>query len=101
MIDEMVALLKDEQLADDHKRESCLGTLDQTADKKKGLEATISDTEAAIATTEEAIAATKEQIAALERGIRALDKQVVEATEQRKAESEEFAELMATDTAAK
>merc|ERR1719215_2418846 len=41
------------------------------------------------------------EIAALEDSIKALDKAVAEATENRKAENEEFTALMASDSAAK
>merc|ERR1719387_2009730 len=50
---------------------------------------------------EGAIKTLAEEIAALEAGIKALDKSVAEATEQRKAEHVDFAELMANDGAAK
>ncbi len=38
MIDDMVALLKQEQLDDDHKKEYCIGQFDLADDKKKALE---------------------------------------------------------------
>merc|ERR1719356_1494467 len=97
----MVKLLGEEQLDDDHKKEYCLLSFDQSDDKKKALEAGIADAEAAIATLEEGIATVKDEIAALEAGIKALDKSVVEATEQRQEEHKDFTELMASDTAAK
>lgn len=74
---------------------------DHADDKKKTLEYTISGEEKAIEAAEEGVATLKEEIAALEAGIKDLDKSVAEATEQRKEESEEFTELMASDTAAK
>merc|ERR1719235_1091772 len=101
LIDKMVETLKKEQLDDDHKKEYCLGQFDVSDDKKKSLERSVSDSEAAIAAAEEGVATLKEEIAALEAGIKALDKAVVEATEQRKEESAEFTELMASDSAAK
>merc|ERR1712032_1692970 len=57
--------------------------------------------ETAIESANDAIAKLAEEIAALKAGIKALDKMVVEATEQRKEENEDFKELMASDTAAK
>jgi hypothetical protein len=101
LIDKMVETLRKEQLDDDHKKEYCLGQFDVSEDKKKALEHSVSDSEAAIAAAEEGVATLKEEIAALEAGIKALDKSVVEATEQRKEESKEFTELMASDSAAK
>merc|ERR1712228_107645 len=49
----------------------------------------------------EAIATLTEEIAALIAGITALDKSVAEATANRRAEHEEFNELIASDSAAK
>lgn len=100
MVDEMVQVLKTEQLDDDHKKEYCNSQLDTTEDKKKSAERTLSDEEASISNAEEGIAALKDEINSLEAGIRALDKEVAEATEQRKEEHEAFTELMASDTAA-
>eukprot|EP00972_Heterocapsa_arctica_P066492 9812362-Heterocapsa_arctica.AAC.1 len=50
MVDDMVALLKNEQLDDDHKKEYCEAQFDQADDKKKTLEHTVSDLEKLIAT---------------------------------------------------
>merc|ERR1719390_487234 len=101
MIDDMVAELKVEQTDDDNKKNYCTKQFDESDDKKKSLERSISDLEKAIADTEEGIAATKEDIEALTKSIKALDKSVAEATEQRKEENEDFTELMANDSAAK
>merc|ERR1719410_2834160 len=101
MIDDMVATLKVEQADDDAKKEYCGTELDLADDKKKGLEHTISGLETAIENAKEAIAKLGEEIAALTAGIKELDKMVMEATEQRKEENEDFKELMASDTAAK
>merc|ERR1719158_851228 len=101
MIDDLVAELKVEQTDDDDKKEYCQHQFDESDDKKKSLERSISDLEKAIADSEEGIAATKDEIKALTKSIAALDKSVAEATEQRKEENEEFTELMANDSAAK
>merc|ERR1719476_1211339 len=101
MIDEMVATLKQEQIDDDNKKEYCAVQLDESDDKKKGLEKSLADTEAAIASTEESIAAITDELAALNAAIKALDKSVAEATEQRKNEHQDYKELMASDSAAK
>mmetsp|Transcript_90730 Transcript_90730/g.235301 ORF Transcript_90730/g.235301 Transcript_90730/m.235301 type:complete len:525 (-) Transcript_90730:70-1644(-) len=101
MIDEMVEVLKKEQLDDDHKKEYCLSQFDLADDKKKALKREVSQEENAIATAKDAIATLAEEIAALEAGIKELDKSVAEATEQRKEENAEYKELMASDTAAK
>merc|ERR1719461_2178414 len=101
MIDEMVELLKEEQVDDNNKKEYCATQLDSSDDKKKALERSVSDLEAAIGTAEEGIVTLKDEIAALDAGIKALDKSVAEATEQRKDQSAEYKELMANDAAAK
>merc|ERR1719272_2243371 len=67
----------------------------------EATERSISDLEAGIAAAEEGISTLKEEIKALEAGIKKLDEMVAEATEQRKAENEDFKELMASDSAAK
>merc|ERR1719473_1666689 len=101
MIDEMVANLKAEQVADDDKKEYCTVSLDTADDKKKELEHTIAGLETSIAKATDAIAALKAEVEALEDAIKALDKMVAEATENRKQENEDYTELMAQDSAAK
>jgi len=101
MIDDLVATLKEEQSGDDKKKEYCAAQFDESDDKKKGLEKSLSDNEAAMATTQDGIATLTEEIAALVAGIKATDKSVAEATEQRKEESADFKDLMASDSAAK
>merc|ERR1719482_2539834 len=101
MIDEMVANLKAEQIADDDKKEYCSVSLDTADDKKKELEHSIEGLETSIAKSKDAIAALKAEVEALEDAIKALDKMVAEATENRKEENEDYTELMANDSAAK
>jgi len=101
MIDDMITTLKVEQADDDAKKEYCGTAFDQADDKKKGLERAVSDLEIAIENANEDITKLGEEIDALKAGIKELDKMVVEATEQRKEENEDFKELMASDTAAK
>jgi len=101
MIDDMIMTLKVEQADDDAKKEYCATAFDQADDKKKGLERAVSDLETAIENAKEDIVKLGEEIDALKAGIKELDKMVVEATEQRKEENEDFKELMASDTAAK
>merc|ERR550534_796806 len=93
--------MKIEQADDDAKKEYCGTAFDQADDKKKGLERAVSDLETAIENAKEDILKLGEEIDALKAGIKELDKMVVEATEQRKEENEDFKELMASDTAAK
>jgi len=100
MIDEMVAILAEEQTADDEKKAYCEAELDKTEDEKKALERKVDDLGAALEDTNGMIQTLTEEIAALADGIKALDKAVVEATENRKAENVAYKELMAADTAA-
>jgi hypothetical protein len=100
MIDDMVALLKEEQTDDDSKKEYCQVTIDHTEDKFKALEHDIADLTTSIDDMTTAIATLGEEIKALEEGIVALDKSVAEATVQRKEENEDYTNLMASDTAA-
>jgi len=101
MIDDVIASLKIEQADDDAKKEYCAKEFDAADDKKKGLERAHADLETAIENAQEDIAKLAEEIDTLTAAIKELDKTVMEATEQRKEENEDFKELMASDTAAK
>jgi chromosome segregation ATPase len=101
MIDDMVAMLKQEQLDDEHKKEYCELQFHESDDKKKSLEFTLEKTANSIDKTENAIAQATEDIATLIATIKALDESVAEATSLRKSENEEFKALMASDSAAK
>jgi len=101
MIDDMVTLLNEEQLDDEHKKEYCNMQFDFTDDKKKELERTVSDLETSIDDAKEGVAQMKTDIEALDDGIKALDKSVAEASEQRKEENSDFSNLIASDSAAK
>merc|ERR1719199_188345 len=101
MIDEMITLLKKEQVTDDDKKAYCEKLIDETEDKVKGLELDVSDLAKAIADAKESIATLAEEIEALADGIKALDKQVAEATEQRKEEHAESVEILTSNNAAK
>jgi chromosome segregation ATPase len=101
LIDEMVALLKKEGIADDEKKEYCDKQFDISEDKQKELERSISDSDKAIDEAKEALSTVTEEIAALEASIKALDKSVAEATAQRKEENEDYNVLMANNKAAK
>jgi len=101
LIDELVLTLKNEQMDDEHKKEYCGKQLDDTDDRKKGLEQSISDLETVIEEAKEGISTLAEEIAATKSGIVALDKAVAEATEMRHAENAAHKELMTSNTAAK
>jgi septal ring factor EnvC (AmiA/AmiB activator) len=100
MIDEMVAILAEEQKADDEKKVYCESELDKMEDQKKSLERKVDDLGAAIDDAKSMVETLTEEIEALADGIKALDKSVAEATENRKAENVAYKELMAADTAA-
>jgi septal ring factor EnvC (AmiA/AmiB activator) len=101
LVDDMVAVLKKEQIDDDVKKEYCTQQIDTAEDKKKSLEQTVSDLETSIEDAKEGIASVKSELESLADGIKALDKSVAEATEQRKEEHDDHTSLMATDTQAK
>jgi len=101
MVDNMVALLGQEQRDDNDKKEYCEKLLDSTEDNLKGLELTVSDLKKAIADYKERSATLADEIEALGAGIKALDKQVAEATEERKEEHDDNVETLASDNAAK
>merc|ERR1719265_128450 len=101
LIDEMVATLKKEQIADDEKKEYCDTQFDISDDKKKELERTISDTDKAIDESKEVLETVTAEIKALEASIAATDKSVAEATAQRKEENAEFKGMMAANKGAK
>jgi len=101
MVDEMVVNLKREQENDDSKKDYCNKQFDESDDKRKGLEQSLSDSEAAISEAEGNIETLGEEIKALTAGIKALDKSVTEATEQRKAENAEHKALMSSNGVAK
>jgi len=100
LIDELTAKLKEEQAEDDEKKEWCENEIDKTEDTKKVLQQDISDLETSISDAEESITNLKAEIEALDDGIRALDKEVAEATENRKAEHDDFEATYAANTAA-
>merc|ERR1719461_1477314 len=101
MIDEMVALLGEEQVQDDEKKKYCEAELDKVEDEKKSLERKVDDLTKAQEEGRDTLATLGEEIEALADGIKALDKQVAEATENRKEENTEYKEEMAANVAAK
>jgi len=101
MIDDMVILLKEEQVDDEAKKEYCEMSFDQADDKKKGLERAAGKLEKAIDEAKESVATLIDEIKSLGDGIVALDKTVAEATVQRKEENSDYTTLMASDGTAK
>merc|ERR1719271_1102787 len=101
MIDNLVVELKAEQGIDNDKKSYCLSEIDKAEDKKKGLEADVSDLGKAIEDGKEQIASLAAQIKALTKGIKDLDKSVSEATATRKEEHDNYVETLAANNAAK
>lgn len=100
MIDDMVVLLGKEQEADDTKKAYCEEEFDKADDKKKALERSISDLEKFIEEAKESVTTLTQEIKNLEDGIVKLDRDVVQATEMRKEEHEEFTATLAANNAA-
>jgi len=101
LIDNMVALLGQEQADDEHKKEYCEMQFDFTDDKKKELERSVSKLETSIDDAKEGIASLTTDIQSLSDGVVALDKSVAEATEQRQEENDDAKTLIQSDSAAK
>jgi len=101
MIDDMVALLIQEQANDDKKRDYCKSELGQTDDQLKDVSLDVSDMGKAIEEVKGKIATLTEEVDALSRGIQQLDKQVGESTTQRKEEHADFVEKLGTNSATK
>jgi len=100
MIDNLTIELKKQQRDDDSKQVYCKSELDKAEDKAKGLANDVSDLETAIDDVTESIGTLKVEIEALSDGIRALDKEVADATENRRAEHEDFKSNYASNAAA-
>merc|ERR1719324_921282 len=101
MIDGMIATLKKEQQDEEDKKEYCSTSIESANDKKSSISKTMSDLDISIQEANDGIATLGKDMEALEDGIKSLDKSVTEATEQRKAEHEDFTKLMASNSAAK
>jgi chromosome segregation ATPase len=100
MLDEMVALLKKEQVDDDNKKAYCEAEIDKAEDEIKTLKGHISDLSAAIENNKESMAAVVEDIKALTDGIVELDRDVATATMQRKDEHTEYEKTLVQNNAA-
>jgi len=100
MVDGMVALLAKEQADDDAKKDSCHAELNKAEDDEKALKGVVKDVQTDIAEKEDDLATAKSEIAALQAGIAGLDKMVVEATQQRKEEHEDYTQNSASNSAA-
>jgi len=100
MIEDMMALLKKEQVDDDEKKEYCTAELDKVGDEKAESDRILKDLNTKLADHKETLESVDSEIAALKKGIQDLDVSVAVATEQRKEEHEEFMTLLTNNQAA-
>jgi hypothetical protein len=100
MIDDMVALLKKEQVDDEKHKEWCSGEFETNDDETKDAKQKLANVESAISEINDSIAALSDEIAKTTAKVKALDKSVAEATAQRKEEHAEFTQSMQLNEAA-
>jgi chromosome segregation ATPase len=100
MVDDMVAVLGDEQKEDDEKKEYCNKEIDAGEDKLKVVQQLARDADTAIKDAKGAIQTLESEIAGLVGGLALLDKAVSEATAQRKKENAAFKVVKAGNAAA-
>jgi len=101
MVDDMITLLKQEQVDDDAKREYCEKSIDSAEDKVKDLGKKAEDLAMSVEEQTEAMKTLEEELKELANGVKALDKSVVEEAELRQAEHQEYSSLMQDNSAAK
>lgn len=99
LIDDMVALMKKEQGADDAKKAQCAKDLDEAEDEKKEIAHTLGNMEKSIADLKARLETVADEIKGLENTIATLDKEVAENTAQRKDEHETYVSNMAANQA--
>jgi len=92
MVDDMVEIEGKEQAEDDTEKPWCNGEFDKAAKEEGAEKSEIASLEATIAEEDDETADLDEEIKTLNAEILALDTAVVEATEQRKEEHEDYAE---------
>jgi len=100
MIDGMVDILKKEQGDANVKKDYCTEELTKAEAEEKALKSTVHGVETDIASNEDELAQVKSEIAQTQQGIADLDKMVVEATQQRKQEHEEYTDTTSSNSAA-
>jgi len=100
MIEEMVGLLKAEQVEDDDKKAYCVQSFDKTEDEAKVLAHQIAGHKDTIEDYEEQLSNTETRIAAVQKSISELDASVAKATEIRQKQHSEFVTLTANNAAA-
>eukprot|EP00931_Biecheleriopsis_adriatica_P064293 TRINITY_DN3909_c0_g1_i1.p1 TRINITY_DN3909_c0_g1~~TRINITY_DN3909_c0_g1_i1.p1 ORF type:complete len:687 (+),score=246.67 TRINITY_DN3909_c0_g1_i1:106-2166(+) len=101
MIDNMTALMDQEQAADDDKKEYCEKQAFENTRKTKALRHKIKVIEDEIPLEESAITNCNEEIKVLQDGIDAMDKAVTESTDIRQKEHEEYQKVVREQDATK
>jgi len=99
-IDKMVTLLGKEGKDETSKREYCNKEFDEAKDKKKDLKTKISEISASVEEKQASIEQVTQAIKEINEGVQGLDESVASATENRKAESADYQELVQQDSAA-
>jgi len=99
-IDGMVEVLAKEQVDDDNQKQFCESEFAKSAQEKKDTEEKLASLAASIEEMSATAAELSSQIATLQDEIKALDKAVLEATQQRKGEHEQFLQEQAENQAA-
>jgi len=99
MIDDMVALLKKEQGADEAKKAQCEKDLDEAEDERKEIAHALGNMEKSIADLKGRLETVSDEIKGLENTIVQLDKEVAENTAQRKDEHQTYVSNMAANQA--
>jgi len=100
MIDGMVDILKKEQADAEAKKTYCVEELHKAEVEEKQLKGHVHNVETEITQNEDELAQLKDEIAQAKGGIAELDKMVTEATQQRKAEHEEYTDTASSNSAA-
>jgi len=99
-IDAMMALMGKEGKDDESKKEYCNKEFDEAADTSKDLKKKISELSASVEQKQASVEQIVADIKSTKEGVQNLDQSVTEATENRKAESAEYQELVQQDSAA-
>eukprot|EP00933_Yihiella_yeosuensis_P047780 TRINITY_DN436_c2_g1_i1.p1 TRINITY_DN436_c2_g1~~TRINITY_DN436_c2_g1_i1.p1 ORF type:complete len:747 (+),score=247.62 TRINITY_DN436_c2_g1_i1:125-2242(+) len=101
MIDDMGALIRQEQKDEDKKKGFCEETFFENQKKVKVLERKIKDLGSTVQEKKDSMNTLTAEIAELSKGIKELDDAVTDATDQRQKENKEYQELVAGDAQAK
>jgi len=100
MVNGMVGVLHDEDVGDEHKKAWCTNETTVGHAEEDAKKSLIQKTETEISEQEDQVAALISEIKALTESIQMTDKLVHEATEQRKAEHQDFVDSFATSATA-